>query len=77
MSYQIEILSQELVKTEDKELFTFELKRKQSQTPLLFAYDTEDETYLLFSENLREWIVITPKREYYKPYIEFSDNPFQ
>jgi hypothetical protein len=71
MSYQIEVLNQEFVKAEDKEYLTIELKRKQSQTPLLFAYDKKEEKHLLYSDNLREWVVITPEREYYRPYIEF------
>ncbi|TXT59549.1 MAG: hypothetical protein BAJALOKI2v1_200062 [Promethearchaeota archaeon] len=71
MSFKIEILSRELVKANGKEYLTIELKRKESQTPLLFAFDPEDETYLLYSDNLKEWVVITPEQEYYQPYIEF------
>ncbi|TXT57145.1 MAG: hypothetical protein BAJALOKI2v1_530009 [Promethearchaeota archaeon] len=53
------------IRTGDKEGLIIELKRKERQTPLLFAFDPEDETYLLFSDNLREWIIITPEQKYY------------
>ncbi len=59
MNYNFEMLSQESVRTEDKEYHTFEIKRKESQTPFLFAIDLEDETYLLYSDTLREWVEIT------------------
>ena len=74
----MKILSQESVKNNNgKEFHTFEIKKNHSQTPLLFAFDPENETYLLYSDNLREWVIITQDREYYRPYIKFIQSKME
>ena len=67
----MKILTKEIIRANGKEFHTFEIKKNHSQTPFLFAVDLEDETYLLYSDILREWVIITQDREYYRPYIEF------
>ncbi len=76
-NHTFEDLSKESIRTEDKEYLTLEIKKRESQSPFLFAIDLEDETYLLYSDTLREWVEITQDREYYQPYIEFIQSKLE
>ena len=55
----MKILTKEIIRANGKEFHTFEIKKNHSQTPLLFAFDPENETYLLYSDTLREGVIIT------------------
>ena len=77
MIKKMKILTKESLRANGKEFHTFEIKKNHSQTPFLFAVDLEDETYLLYSDNLREWVIITQDREYYRPYIEFIQSKME
>jgi hypothetical protein len=77
MIKKMEMLTKEIVKSNGKEFHTFEIKKNDSQIPLLFAFIPEDDKYLLYSDNLREWVIITPDREYYRPYLEFIQSKME